>query len=174
MLSVHGQLAVKYGLRQTKEVLPVDFTTIISELTKLAQATHSAATFGQPVLDRIELLATVTELIEARMQDAVKHGHFVRTAFDQKRDSFEWCAPFPMPASEFDQTSLRAALSTIKAVTGEAKIETEVDKGAFIKVKVPKTDVLRASKLFGLIETFGLLDAKYQKDGVTLTARVPV
>jgi hypothetical protein len=46
LLSVHGQLAVKYGLRHTKEVMPVDFRTILSELNKLAQSTLGAAKIG--------------------------------------------------------------------------------------------------------------------------------
>ncbi|MGY4224877.1 hypothetical protein ACVMIH_002238 [Bradyrhizobium sp. USDA 4503] len=135
LLSVHGQLSVKYGLRQAKEVLPVDFKTILAELNKLAQSTHAAAVFGENTINRVELLAAVTELIEARMLDVVHHGRFVSKAFNQSRDSFDWCFPNPLPVKEFDRPSLRAALSTIKVVSGDSTISCSVQKDT-IRVSV--------------------------------------
>lgn len=172
LLSVHGQLAVKYGLRQTREVLPVDFRTILSELNKLAQSTYSAAVFGDGVLGRVELLATITELVEARMLDVASHGKFVAKRFNGSRDSFEWCAPNPLPAKNFDQPSLRAALSTIKVVSGEDSLRCHVADDA-IRIDLHEEEKLRSSRLFGLIETFGLFNASFEKGAVLLTVRKP-
>jgi Restriction endonuclease len=56
LLSVHGQVAVKYGLVSSPQALHVDFEKIMFELTKLAQSTYAALEFGQAAPDRIALI----------------------------------------------------------------------------------------------------------------------
>jgi hypothetical protein len=41
LLTIHGQVAVKYGLIKTHQSLHVDFERIMSELMKLAQSTYA-------------------------------------------------------------------------------------------------------------------------------------
>jgi hypothetical protein len=47
LLTIHGQVALKYGLVQASPYLHVDFKTIIFELMKLAQSTYAAIEFDQ-------------------------------------------------------------------------------------------------------------------------------
>ena len=86
LLSVHGQLAVKYGLKTAPQALTTDFRTIVIEIAKLAQSTYAASTFGQPTTVRAELLASFSELLAARFQDVNAHGRFVVTKFRPERE----------------------------------------------------------------------------------------
>jgi hypothetical protein len=106
LLSIHGQVAVKYGLVKSAQTLHVDFEKIVFELSKLAQSTYAADEFGQKTSNRIELIASFTELISIRIEDAKKHGQFVTHRFKPDRDSFDWCEPNPLPAINFDSASL--------------------------------------------------------------------
>jgi Restriction endonuclease len=170
LLSIHGQVAIKYGLVQAPKALQVDFETIIFEITKLAQSTYGAAEFGQRTKDRIELLTAFTELLSARVGDVREFGHFVFHKFKPSRDSYEWCDPFPLVMSNFDQTSLRAALASIRAILGLPSLKCSVVQGA-ISVSVPSTTALRSARLFSLITTFGLIDVEFRDDAVILKAR---
>ena len=157
LLAVHGQVAVKYGLVKSPKALHVDFEKIIVELSKLAQSTYAAVEFGQKSFERIELIATLTELISVRIEDARQHGKFTTRRFRPERDSFDWCKPHPLNAEKFDATSLRAALSTIKTVLGLDTLTCTVI-GEQIQIAVPSTAALRTNQLFGLVSTFGLID----------------
>jgi Restriction endonuclease len=169
-LSIHGQVATKYGLVDEPRSLHLDFQTIIFEITKLAQSTYAAAEFAQRTKDRIELLTAFTELLSTRVVDVKEFGRFVVHKIKPDRDSYEWCQPFPLLASDFDQTSLRAALASIRAPVGLEKLEC-LTVGDNISVKVPSTNVLRSNRLFGLVATYGLIDVGYGQDTVVLTSR---
>jgi hypothetical protein len=171
MLSLHGQLAVKYGLREKKDDLPLDFLTIIAELTKLAQSTYGAATFGRSVTARVELLAALTELIQNRLIDARTFGKFVKSPFVPSRDSFDWCKPYPLPANEFDQTSLRAALAAIRTIGSMDELTCSISGKQLTVDGVSRVKVITSTGLFSLMETFGLLNATAKKDAIVLTAR---
>jgi hypothetical protein len=170
LLTVHGQVAVKYGLVKSPQALHVDFEKIIHELTKLAQATYAAVEFGQNAMDRVALIAAFTELISTRIEDSRKYGRFITHRFKPDRDTFEWCKPNPLPAANFDGTSLRAALATIKNVLGLADLQCRrVDEN--IVVSVATTDALRTNALFGLVSTFGMIDWQLEKAEIVLKAR---
>lgn len=170
LLTVHGQVAVKYGLLKSPQSLHTDFAKIIEELKKLAQATYGAAAFGQTPVDRITLLAALTELVSARIEDSRKHGRFVSDHFKPGRDSYDWCKPAPLLAANFDSTSLRAALATIKNVLSLGSLECRVVSETII-VRVTATDALRTNALFGLVSTFGMIDWQLDKNEITLKAR---
>jgi hypothetical protein len=170
LLSIHGQVALKYGLVQTPKALHADFETIIFEITKLAQSTYGAAEFGQRTKDRIELLTAFTELLSARVGDVREFGQFALHKFRPSRDSYKWCVPFPLDTPNFDQTSLRAALSSIRVILGVTSLKCSVVKGA-IAINVSSTTGLRSARLFGLITTFGMIDVEYRDDAVILRAR---
>jgi hypothetical protein len=157
LLSLHGQVAIKYGLAKSPLALHVDFEKIMFELTKLAQGTYAADQFGQKTANRVELIASFTELISVRIEDAKKYGRFVTRRFKPDRDSFEWCDPYPLPALDFDSSSLRAALSSIKTMLGLDTIKCTADSKKVV-VSAPSTEPLRANALFGLVSTFGLID----------------
>jgi hypothetical protein len=171
LLSVHGQLAVKYGLKTTPQALSVDFRTIIVEITQLAHSTFAASTFGQATTVRAELLSSFCDLLAARSLDANEFGEFVVNRFSSIRDSFDWCKPFPLPATNFDQTSLRAALSTIRAITKSDKLECVVTGTDLVIRNIKNVKDVQSSKLFALVETFGLINAKISQDEITLVAR---
>jgi hypothetical protein len=170
LLSVHGQVAVKYGLVREPQNLHVDFEKIIFELTKLAQSTYAALAFGANSTDRIELIASFTELISARIDDVKRHGHFTNRRFRPDRDSYDWCKPYPIPALRFDSTSLRAALSTIKTTLGLAQLNYVIQNDNVV-VSVPSTATLRTNQLFSLISTFGLIDWDLEPKLIVLKAR---
>ena len=170
LLTVHGQVAVKYGLVKSPQALHVDFERIILELNKLAQATHAAVEFGQKSMDRVVLIAVFTELISRRIEDSRKHGRFMTHRFKPDRDTFEWCKPNPLPAASFDATSLRAALATIKNILNLDNLQCRiVDKS--IVVTVATTAALRTNALFGLVSTFGLIDWQLENTEIVLKAR---
>jgi hypothetical protein len=171
LLSVHGQLAVKYGLKSAPHALTTDFRTIVIEITKLAQSTYAASTFEQPTTVRAELLASFSELLAARFQDVNAHGKFVVTKFRPERDSFEWCKPFPLPAATFDQTTLRAALSTIRAVAKIDELDCAVSGSNVIVQSIANAKDVQSSQLFALVETFGMINATISENKITLTAR---
>jgi hypothetical protein len=171
LLSVHGQLAVKYGLKTAPQALTVDFRTIIVEITKLAQSTFAASMFGQPTLVRSELLSAFCDLLSARSLDVNDFGEFVISRFNSGRDSFDWCKPFPLPASNFDQTSLRAALATIRAITKSNELDCDVVGKNVVIRNVQDSKDIQSSKLFSLVETFGLINAKISQNEITLVAR---
>lgn len=170
LLTVHGQVAVKYGLVKSPQSMHVDFEKIMLELTKLSQATYAAAEFGQKSVDRIALIAAFTELISTRVEDSRKHGRFATHPFKPKRDSFEWCKPNPLLAANFDGTSLRAALAIIKNVLGLTELNCQVVDGKIV-VTVPTTSALRTNALFGLVSTFGMIDWHLARTEITLRAR---
>ncbi|MBR0884030.1 hypothetical protein ACVMGC_000973 [Bradyrhizobium barranii subsp. barranii] len=170
MLTVHGQVAVKYGLIKSPQALHVDFEKIVYELTKLAQATHAAVEFGQNATDRIALIASFTELVSARIEDSRKHGRFITHRFKPIRDTFEWCKPNPLPAANFDGTSLRAALATIKNILRLADLQCRI-LNEDIVISVPTTAALRTNELFGLVSTFGMIDWHLEKTEIVLKAR---
>jgi hypothetical protein len=170
LLTVHGQVAVKYGLVQDPQTLHVDFEKIISELTKLAQATDAAVEFGQKSRDRVTLIAVFTELISKRIEDARKHGRFITHRFKPDRDTFEWCKPIPLPADRFDATSLRAALAIIKNVLGLTTVECRTDDGNLV-ITVATTAALRTNALFSLVSTFGMIDWQLESTEIILKAR---
>lgn len=172
LLSVHGQVALKYGLRASPKELAVDFRSIIFEIAKIAQSTYATATFGGDPLARLELLSVFTELLSARATDAMTFGKFVQTRYKPPRDSFEWCTPYPLPENDFDQTSLRAALAAVRTVSGKGTLDCEVISKSRLEIKnVPKLALLRSSQLFALVETFGLLRCEYSGAGLILIAR---
>jgi hypothetical protein len=170
LLTVHGQVAVKYGLVKSPQALHVDFEKIMFELTKLAQSTYAAVEFGQSSSDRIALIASITELISIRIEDSRKHGHFMTHRFKPERDSFDWCKPYPLQAANFDATSLRAALLTIKTVLGLDELGCKVVAGKVV-VSVPSTNALRVNELFGLVSTFGMIDWDLETTQIVLKAR---
>jgi hypothetical protein len=170
LLSLHGQVSIKYGLVESPKSLHLDFETIIFELTKLAQSTYGAAEFLQDTRGRIELLTAFTELLSTRVGDVREFGRFVLHKFKPSRDSYEWCDPYPLVAPSFDQTSLRAALTSIRAILGLPSLKCKVT-GDAITVSLSAPKVLRSTKLFGLITTFGLIDAEFRDDAVVLKAR---
>jgi hypothetical protein len=170
LLTIHGQVAVKYGLVKSPQSLHVDFAKIIEELKKLAQATYAATEFGQKPVDRITLIAALTELISARIEDSRKHGRFVNDRFKPDRDTYDWCKPAPLAAANFDSTSLRAALATIKNVLTLDELECRI-AGDTIIVAVATTAALRTNALFGLVSTFGMIDWQLAKTEITLKAR---
>lgn len=108
LLDLHGQTATKYGLTRSAKQLHFDFQRVVIELVKLAQSTYAAAEFETQTRDRIELMACFTELLSTRVDDAKRYGRFNLRPFKPDRDSFDWCEPHPLPAANFDQTSLRA------------------------------------------------------------------
>ena len=170
LLTVNGQVAVKYGLIKSPQALHVDFEKIMHELTKLAQATDAAVEFGQKSRDRIALIAAFTELISTRIEDSRKHGRFITHRFKPDRDTFEWCKPNPLPAASFDASSLRAALAIIKNVLGLASLQCRIEKENVV-VTVPTTASLRTNALFGLVSTFGMIDWQLEKTEIILKAR---
>jgi hypothetical protein len=170
LLTVHGQVAVKYGLVKSPQSLHVDFAKIIDELKKLAQATYAAAEFGLKPIDRITLIAAFTELISARIEDSRKHGKFVKHHFKPDHDTYDWCEPSPLPGANFDSTSLRAALATIKNVLGLDTLKCRIT-GETVVVSVATTAALRTNALFGLVSTFGMIDWQLDKTEITLKAR---
>lgn len=170
LLTVHGQVAVKYGLVKSPQALHVDFEKIIHELTKLAQATHAAVEFGQKSLDRVALIAVFTELISVRIEDSRKHGRFITHPFVPDRDTFEWCEPSPLPADKFDVTSLRAALAIIKNVLGLDKLQCQIVSETLV-ITVASTAALRTNALFGLVSTFGMIDWQLEDTTIALKAR---
>ena len=171
MLSVHGQLAIKYGLRKAAAPLAVDFDTVITEITKLAQSTYAAATFARSHFSRLELLAAFSELLAARTSDTRRFGRFVTRRFDPQRDSYDWCKPKPLPASGFDQTSLRAALTAIRAITGQRTLTCDASESVVTIKNVTRAEALRTTQLFALTETFGLLNASVASTSIRLVAR---
>jgi hypothetical protein len=140
------------------------------ELSKLAQSTYAADEFGQKTSNRIELIASFTELISIRIEDAKKHGQFVTHRFKPDRDSFDWCEPNPLPAINFDSASLRTALSTIRTALGLDTIKCTADSKKVV-ISVPSSDILRANELFGLVKTFGIIDWDLEDKEVILKAR---
>lgn len=143
LLTVHGQVALKYGLR--------------GKVKRLG---------------RIELLAAFAELLSARAQDAEKFGQFVRARFRPNSDSYDWCVPHPLPTNDFDQTSLRAALAGIRTITGQDRVDcTFLDKRHIELKNVANLESLQTSKLFALIETFGLITCSYNQSDIVLEAR---
>jgi hypothetical protein len=170
LLTLHGQVAVKYGLVKSPQSLHLDFEKIMLELTKLAQATYAAVEFGQNPLDRVALVAAFTELISLRIGDSRKHGRFIIHSFKPDRDTYEWCKPNPLPAGHFDGTSLRAALATIKNILGVAELECRLERGEIV-ITVASTDALRTNALFGLVSTFGMIDWQLESTAIILKAR---
>jgi len=163
LLSVHGQVAVKYGLVKAPRALHVDFEKIMLELTKLAQSTHAALEFGQAASDRIALIASFTELITVRIEDSKKHGRFVTHPFKPKRDSFDWCNPNPLRVDNFDATSLRAALPTIKTILGLDRLNCRLAAETVV-VSVPSTKTLRTNTKSHRSEPVGPLAQSYGHD----------
>ena len=170
LLSIHGQVAVKYGLLKSPQALHVDFDKIMLELAKLAQATYAANEFGQKISSRVELIASFTELISVRIEDTKKHGRFVTHRFKPDRDLFAWCEPNPLRAVNFDAASLRTTLSTVRTVLGLDSLKCAADS-AKVVVSVPSTTPLRTNELFGLVKTFGMIDWTLEGRQVTLKAR---
>jgi Restriction endonuclease len=170
LLTVHGQVAVKYGLVKSPQSLHVDFEKIVHELTKLAQATYAAVEFGQKSMDRVALIAAFTELISTRIEDSRKHGRFITHRFKPDRDTYEWCKPNPLLAASFDATSLRAALAIIKNVLGLADLQCRLVNDN-IAVTVATTTALRTNALFGLVSTFGMIDWQLEMTEIVLKAR---
>lgn len=170
LLTIHGQVAVKYGLVRSPQTLHVDFEKIILELSKLAQSTLAAVEFGQKSADRVALIAAITELISMRIEDSKKHGRFITHHFKPARDSFEWCTPYPLQANNFDGTSLRAALVTIKTIIGLDELACEAFPGGVV-IKTSLTNALRTNALFGLVSTFGVIDCELEDNKIVLRAR---
>jgi hypothetical protein len=170
LLAIHGQVAVKYGLVKAPQTLHVDFEKIILELTKLAQSTYAALEFGTTSIDRIELIASFTELISARIDDVKRHGHFTNRRFRPDRDSYAWCNPCPIQAPKFDATSLRAALSTIKTILRLKQLSCAM-RSDNVVVSVPSTVPLRTNQLFSLDSTFGLIVWELAPKTIVLKAR---
>lgn len=170
LLSLHGQVALKYGLADKPRSLHLDFEAIIFELTKLAQSTYAAAEFGQSTADRVELLTAITELVSSRIADVRDFGRFVRHGFKPERDSYDWCYPFPLAALNFDQTSLRAGLSSIRAILKLRSLHCSTS-GDTVTVTASSTKELKSSRLFSLVTTFGLIDSVCQPKAVILKAR---
>jgi hypothetical protein len=170
LLTIHGQVAVKYGLVKVHQSLHVDFERIMSELTKLAQSTYAALEFGQSPDDRVELIASFTELISTRIEDAKKYGRFTIRNFKPERDSYDWCRPNPLRAAQFDATSLRAALASIKTILNLLHLDCKVSDGR-VFVSVSSTEALRVNQLFGLVSTFGLIDWELKSQEIILKAR---
>jgi Restriction endonuclease len=122
-LSVHGQVAAKYGLVDASNLAQFPFNSIIFEITKMTQSIQAALLFGGDVSSRVELLAAMMELLAARTSDVQDHGRFVFRRFSASRDSFNWCSPCPLlNAADFDVSSLRAVLSAIKEIGEEREL----------------------------------------------------
>jgi hypothetical protein len=170
LLTIHGQVSVKYGLAKSPQSLHVDFEKIIQELTKLAQATYAAVQFDQKSVDKVELIAAFTELILARTEDTRKHGRFISHRFVPNRDTFDWCKPNPLPAASFDASSLRAALAVIKNILNLNDLQCQLVDGSVV-VNVAKTDALRTNALFSLVSTFGMIDWHLEASSIVLKAR---
>jgi len=170
LLAVHGQISVKYGLVQAPQTLHLDFEKVVFELTKLAQSTYAAATFGRPIEDRLELLAAFTELLATRIDDVKRYGRFVTRPFRPERDSFDWCTPFPLEASNFDQTSLRASLACVKAILKASTLSCSIEHGT-IRIADGAERSLLDSPLFRLVNTFGLIDAEAENNDLVFKAR---
>jgi hypothetical protein len=170
LLAIHGQVAVKYGLVKSPQSLHVDFEKIMFEFSKLTQSTYAAAEFGTLSPDRIALIAALTELIYIRIEDSRKHGYFTTHRFKPTRDSYDWCKPYPMEATNFDASSLRAALVSIKTILGLTQLDCTVSADK-ITVAVPSTTALLKVQLFGLVSTFGMIDWELEDTEVVLKTR---
>jgi hypothetical protein len=170
LLTIHGQLAVKYGLIKSPQSLHVDFERIMFELTKLAQSTYAALEFGKVSNDRIALIASFTELVSARIEDAKKYGRFTARRFKPDRDSYDWCRPYPLKAANFDATSLRAALASVKTILDMSSLNCKEFNGTVI-IPVASTSKLKTSQLFSLVSTFGLIDWELKANEIVLKAR---
>jgi hypothetical protein len=170
LLAVHGQIAIKYGLVQKPEALHFDFEKVVLELTKLAQSTYAAAAFGSAVQDRLEILAAFTELLSTRIDDVKRFGRFVTRPFKPSRDSYDWCTPYPLEASNFDQTSLRALLACIRAILKVPALNCSITDGE-ISVSGNSVSDLIQSPLLMLVSTFGLIDAELVGERLVLKSR---
>ena len=148
------------------------FQSIILEITKLSQSIQAALLFGSPVSSRIELLAALMELLSARILDVQEHGRFVFRRFNPRRDSFEWCKPYPLTAVDFDVASLRATLCAIKEISGDSALGCS-SHGSKIEIsEIKNLDAVRSSSMFSIILSFSLLDCVYgPKDTLVLKAR---
>jgi hypothetical protein len=142
----------------------------MSELMKLAQSTHAALEFGKTPYDRVALIAALTELIFTRIEDTKKHGRFTIRRFKPDRDSYDWCKPNPLQASDFDATSLRAALASVKTILNVPHLDCKASGGE-VRVSVASTVTLRTNQLFGLVSTFGLIDWELKLNEIILKAR---
>jgi hypothetical protein len=145
LLTINGQVALKYGLRNVTQKFETDFKSIVLEISKLAQSAYGAVTFGVDASARIELLAAFTELLSTRAKDAEHFGRFVKTRFNASRDSYDWCEPYPLSAAEFDQTSLRAALAAIRTISGRGRVQCSLPDSRTVVIQdLPQTDSLRS------------------------------
>ena len=159
----------------------VDWPTLYEKLTVAInhQADYlllvTTANVSVPCRDEIQRhnerrIAAFTELISTRIEDSRKHGRFINHHFKPDRDTFAWCRPNPLPVANFDASSLRAALATIKNVLGLADLQCRVEKENMV-VTVATTAALRTNALFGLVSTFGMIDWQLEKTEIVLKAR---
>ena len=116
------------------------------------------------------MIAAFTELISTRIEDSKKHGRFTAHRFKPAKDSYDWCKPNPLNAGNFDATSLRAALATIKTILSLPDLDCNATEDRVI-VTVPSTDPLRSNQLFSLVSTFGLIDWDFKDGQIVLKAR---
>jgi hypothetical protein len=118
------------------------------------------------------LLFVTTSNFSSPCRDEVdrrnKRGGSVRIP---QRDSYDWCKPKPLPASGFDQTSLRAALTAIRAITGQRTLTCDASESVVTVENVTRAEALRTTRLFALTETFGLLNASIASTSIRLVAR---
>jgi hypothetical protein len=76
-----------------------------------------------------------------------------------------------LQASNFDTTSLRAALASIKTILNLAQLDCQA-RGGEVRISVASTAALRMNQLFGLVSTFGLIDWELKPEEINPTPQV--
>jgi hypothetical protein len=118
----------------------------------------------------VENESLTSELISTRIEDTQKYGRFTTRRFKPERDSYDWCKPHPLRAGDFDATSLRAALASIKTILNLPLLDCKASNDKVV-VSTSSTEALRSNRLFALVSTFGLIDWELKTQEIILKAR---
>ncbi|HRF09931.1 MAG TPA: restriction endonuclease [Xanthobacteraceae bacterium] len=156
LVRIHSHIALKYGLLRGATTIDPALLELFRELEKLAFATNAAAIFGQKTTDRLELIASVTELISVRANDLLQYGKFVKHGFVAQRDLFDWAKPATLQLTEFDQVGLRSILLLLRLIMKTRTIDIEEGNRKLKINNAKQLDEIASNKLLKLLCSFGL------------------
>jgi hypothetical protein len=119
-----SQIAVAYGLidepdRQQAALLPLSFL-----ISKIVQGAYVATVFESDPSGALETASALSELLSQRLADVEQYGRLIRAAGTAQPPNFDWLS-VTGNMQDWEDVSIRAALSFIKHQTGSKAIAAE-------------------------------------------------
>jgi len=136
ILEGYPAVAAKYGLRDKPTPIDVEFFPLLTEVTKVAQASYTALELDGDPRPGLEVAASLTELISLRMAQVRSQGRIFAADVTVAKPEYTWLN-WTGPVGAWESAGIRAFLSAYRCFTAAETLNVtgSQDEARLVPVK---------------------------------------